>query len=304
MVKPDHVFLTESPEHAREVVELCLEREYRTVFAGGGDGTIMDTINTLDSYRNDVDHLPNLGVLRLGTGNALARMLRSRRSPARDLATFQAGDVHRTHAMRMMTCDDTLFPFGGLGVDAAVLNDYYGMKTKWQDSRFSNLFKGLSGYLIAGLGKTAPNLMRQPMPEVTVINIGGPAYKMDKDGNEHGDVVPTGQVLYQGPCSFLGGGTTEIIGYGVRLFPHATQRAGRFQLRILSLTPWECVKNMLPAVRGTLQHPTKVHDFYVDRIRVIFNEAMPFQLGGDPKGYRDELVFGLSEHSFNFIGRA
>ena len=303
VVKPDHVFLTESPEHAKEVVELCLEREYRTVFAGGGDGTIMDTVNTLNAYRTDVNHLPNVGVLRLGTGNALARMLRSRRSPSRDLATFQAGDVHRSHTMRMMTCDDTLFPFGGLGIDAAVLNDYYSMKNRWKDTRLSPLFKGLSGYVLASFSKTVPTLLKQQMPEVTVINTGGPAYTMDKNGNEIGEVVPTGQVLYQGPCSFLGGGTTEIIGYGVRLFPHATQRAGRFQLRLLSLTPWECLKNFLPAVRGTLHHP-KVHDFYVDSVKVIFNEEVPFQLGGDPKGYRNEVNFGLSEHPINFIGRA
>ena len=303
VINSDHVFVTESPEHAKEVVQLCLEREYRTVFAGGGDGTIMDTVNTLNDHRGDVNHLPNVGVLRLGTGNALARMLGSRRSPARDLATFQAGDVHRSHPMRMMTCDDTLFPFGGLGVDAAVLNDYYSLKTKWKDSRFSQAFKGLSGYFVAAFSKTVPDLMRQEMPEVTVINTGGPAYKMDAAGNEIGEVIPTGQVLYQGPCSFLGGGTTEIIGYGLRIFPHATGRAGRFQLRLLSLTPWECVKNMLPAARGTLDHP-KVHDYYVENVKVIFSEKVPFQLGGDPKGYRNEVSFGLSEHPVNFIGRA
>ena len=303
VVKPDHVFLTESPEHAKEVVELCLEREYRTVFAGGGDGTIMDTVNTLDAYRSDIGHLPNVGVLRLGTGNALARTLRSRRSPARDLATFQAGDVHRSHSIRMMTCNDTLFPFGGLGVDAAVLNDYYGMKNKWANTRLASLFRGFSGYMLAGFGKTAPDLMRKKMRNVTVINLGAPAYKMDHDGNEIGEAIPTGQVLYQGPCSFLGGGTTEIIGYGLRIFPNATQRPGRFQLRLLSLTPWECVRNMIPAARGTLQHP-KLHDYYVDRVRVIFDDDMPFQLGGDPRGYVTEVEFGISEHPVNFIGRA
>ena len=303
VVKPDHVFLTESPEHAKEVVELCLEREYRTVFAGGGDGTIMDTVNTLDSYRSDVGHLPNVGVLRLGTGNALARMLGSRRSPARDLATFQAGDVHRSHAMRMMTCDDTLFPFGGLGLDAAVLNDYYSMKNSWKDTRLAPLFKGLSGYVLASFTKTVPALLRQTMPEVTVINTGAPAYKMDQNGNELGDVIETGEVLYKGPCSFIGGGTTEIIGYGVRLFPHATQRAGRYQLRLISMNTWECVKNILPAARGTLNHP-KLHDYYVEQVKVVFNEDVPFQLGGDPKGYRREVSLGLSEHPVHFIGRA
>jgi diacylglycerol kinase family enzyme len=303
VINPDHVFLTESPEHAKEIVELCLEREYRTVFAGGGDGTIMDTINTLDGYRKDVSHLPNLGVLRLGTGNALARKLRSRRSPQRDLSAFLAGDVHRSHTLSMMTCDDTLFPFGGLGLDAAILNDYYELKTKWKNSKMSGLFSGLSGYLLAGFGKTAPTMLRQDMPEVTVINEGNPAYRINKAGERAGDVIPTGQVLYQGACSFAGGATTDLIGYGVRLFPFATNESGRFHLRLSSMNTWETATNVIPAFRGTLNHP-KIHDFYVDRVRVIFNDDMPFQLGGDPKGYRKELVFGLSEHSVNFVGRA
>ena len=60
---------------------------------------------------------------------------------------------------------------------------------------------------------------------------------------------------------------------------------------------------MLPAARGTLDHP-KVHDYYVENVKVIFSKKVPFQLGGDPKGYRNEVSFGLSEHPVNFIGRA
>ena len=303
VVNPDHVFLTESKDHADEVFRLCVEREYRTVFAGGGDGTIMDAVNTLDGFRQDAPHLPALGVLRLGTGNALAHWVGSGRNPVRDLATFSSGKVHRSMPLRMVRCEDTLFPFGGLGYDAAVLNDYYELKKRFEGTRLAGLFSGFTGYLLAGLGRTVPNYMRRPHPEVTVINVGRPAYRIGADGVENGEPIGSDEVLYRGPCSFLGTSTSPVIGYGMRFFPHALERSGRFQLRLMSFGAMESVWNLPAAMRGTLQHP-KLHDFYADRVRVVFSDAMPFQLGGDPRGYRHELVFALSEHPVTFIGRA
>ena len=58
---------------------------------------------------------------------------------------------------------------------------------------------------------------------------------------------------------------------------------------------------MPAAARGSVSHP-RMHDFYADRVRVLVEEAMPFQLGGDPRGYRDELLFELSEHPIHFVG--
>jgi diacylglycerol kinase family enzyme len=71
----------------------------------------------------------------------------------------------------------------------------------------------------------------------------------------------------------------------------------------MSVGAMESVWNLPAAMRGTIQHP-KLHDFYADRVRVVFSDAMPFHLGGDPRGYRHELVFALSEHPVTFIGRA
>jgi len=303
LVGSEHVFLTESKDHAEEVVGLCIEREYPTIFAGGGDGTIMDTINTLDAHRGNAPRLPNVGVLRLGTGNAIARWVGSGRNAIRDLATFAAGDVHKRLPLRMVRCENTLFPFGGVGYDAAVLNDYYAMKNRWSDSLLSSLCSGFTGYLLAGLGITVPKYIRRTAPHITVINLGNPAYRIGTDGKEMGEPIPAGEVLYQGPATFLGTSTSPIIGYGLKFFPYATNRGSRFQLRLLNIGPVESAWFMPAAARGSFSHP-RMHDFYADRVRVLIDEAMPFQLGGDPKGYRDELVFELSEHPIHFVGKA
>ena len=117
VVPQDRLFYTESPEHADEVFQQCIQREIGTVFAGGGDGTIIGAINALNTMRGE-QRMPNVGVLRLGTGNALAHWLGSG-SPVHDLRRWNNGQVHRSVAMSLIESEGTLFPFAGLGVDAA-----------------------------------------------------------------------------------------------------------------------------------------------------------------------------------------
>ncbi len=299
-VGSDHVFLSETEDHAREILKTCLERGYHTVFAGGGDGTILQAVNTLRELGGD--HVPAVGVLRLGTGNALARHLGSGH-PLRELARFERAhvDYHRIQ-VPLIEQNGRLFPFGGMGVEGAVLNDYVDLKRAWAGTRWAKLFSGLSGYLCAGFGKTVPRFLSRPIPEIEIINRGGPAWRIGTGGVPLADPIPTGGVLYRGPASNVGVGTTPIIGYGLRYFPYAQREPGRFQLRILNFTPLMCVRYILAAARGTLHHP-ECHDFYADRVQVRSSHAMPLQLGGDAHGHTHSATFSLHEQPVTFIGR-
>ncbi|MDP6933075.1 MAG: diacylglycerol kinase family protein, partial [Myxococcota bacterium] len=157
----DSVFLTESKEHARDVLEYIVKRDVQTVFAGGGDGTVVDVINTLSDLRERSNRLPWVGVLKLGTGNALAHWLGSG-SPVHDLLQWSSGMMHRTLPVHMVHAEGTLFPFAGLGHDAAILNDYMALKQRAQGTWWSSLVHGLPGYLLAGYLKTVPNYIRRP----------------------------------------------------------------------------------------------------------------------------------------------
>ncbi|MCB9797006.1 MAG: diacylglycerol kinase [Alphaproteobacteria bacterium] len=302
VVPEDHVFLTESKEHAEDVLRTCVTRGYRTVFAGGGDGTIVDAINTLSRLREQGADMPDIGVLRCGTGNALAHWLGSG-SPVDTLSRFTRGEVHRHQPIRMVQAEGRLFPFGGLGHDAAILNDYYAVKTRWKGTALEWLSSGLTGYVWAGFGKTLPNYLLRETPTVRVENTGGPAWRIGPGGDPVGEPIPTGGLLYEGPAVAVGAGTTPQLGYGVRFFPFALRQPGAFHLRLLNLSPLGCVAALPGAWRGTLTGPG-VHDFYADRVRVSASHALPYQAAGDPAGARQELSLGLSETPVTLIGQA
>ncbi len=302
LVGPEHVFLTRSEDHAREVLRRCVERGYEAVFAGGGDGTIVQAINTLAELVPAGGHRPHVGILPLGTGNALARWVGSA-DPLGALRAWRERAVHRIQPLRMVRWGDTMFPFGGLGDDAAVLNDYEDTRRRLAGTPLARLGRGLSGYLIAGLLRTIPRYLRRRRPEVEVVNLGRPAWRIDPEGEEIGPPIPTGGVLYRGPCSQVGAATTPVLGYGIRLYPHATRRADAFHLRLFDFSPLESLVHLPAAWRGRLVHP-RCHDFYAERVRIRFDQAVPFQVGGDAAGYRDEVTFELARQPVALIGQA
>jgi diacylglycerol kinase family enzyme len=301
IVPKDHVFLTEDHEHAREVVRTCVEREYQTIFAGGGDGTIVGIINLIAALRDQVSHMPAVGVLRLGTGNALARWLGSR-GPLDDLRRFVSGDVHRSLPMQMVEAEGTLFPFAGLGYDAALLNDYNDFKKAAADRWYEPLSFGLPGYVLAGVLRSIPNYLFRKNPKVVVTNLGPSAWRLDAEGRPVGGPFGPGEVLYQGSVAMVGAATTPYYGYGIKIFPFAARRKGTFHLRIADVNPMQALW-ILPSVwKGTVRH-SGVLDFFASRIRVTFEEATPYQLGGEARGYRSDITFGLVPEAVCMVGR-
>lgn len=307
VVPAGRLHLTQSPDHAREILHRCVEEEISTIFAGGGDGTIVSVINALAAIRRDTvaghsPPLPSVGVLRLGTGNALAHWLGSGR-PVKDLLRWQGGLIHRTVPAQMVETEDTLFPFAGLGHDAAVLNDYEWLKQKAEGRWWQPLVKGISGYVLAAYLKTLPNYLRRANTRVRITNLGRPASLIGPDGHEVGEPIATGGVIYEGPSSIVAVATTPYYGYGLKMFPHATRRAGRFQLRVLNMNALQAGWAIVPAWRGKLCHPG-LRDYYVDRIRVQFEDAMPWQLAGEAMGYRKEITFSLAEYPIDLVAQA
>ncbi len=49
-------------------------------------------------------------------------------------------------------------------------------------------------------------------------------------------------------------------------------------------------------------HPLpKMHDFFVERVRMDFDREVPFQMGGDVIGMRRSVEFDLAEESVQLV---
>src|SRR5688572_28236622 len=130
------LFLSKSELDARRIAQTVLDRRYHTVFLGGGDGTFTGFVNEI---LNQVDvrrqHLPStqaprFGVLKLGTGNSLAAMVKSNAGDGLldDVLRARAGEVPGYRWVDLLEVEGKRAPFAGLGLDGALLNEYNWVK--------------------------------------------------------------------------------------------------------------------------------------------------------------------------------
>ena len=76
IVPQGDLFLSRSLDDARSIAETIVRRGYGQVMTGGGDGTLLSTINFLEEHAEKIGApMPKVGVLRLGTGNAVAGLM-------------------------------------------------------------------------------------------------------------------------------------------------------------------------------------------------------------------------------------
>ena len=318
-VPSDDLFYSRSFEDARAISHKVLERGYRTVLTGGGDGTFVGYVNCLfeaaasrpgaqvsrgaalqlaPSFR-----MPRLGVLKLGTGNALADFAgaSSRRvGVVEDILRARSGEVSASRPLHLLQHDGKRAPFAGLGIDAAVLNDYCRLKASVKGKKHEFLGMGGLGYFLSVAGKTVPSyLLQRGVPQVEVVNLGGPAQQVGPDGKPLGREIQHGEIIYKGPCKMAACGTLPNYGFGFQIFPHALRSPGRFQLRLTAISVPTILANLRTIWRGGT--PRGVLDFHAERVQIKFDREMPLQVGGDAEGYRREVVLEMSDRPLELL---
>ena len=152
VVPEGDLYVSRSELDARRIAQSVLDQRYHTLFLGGGDGTFSSFVNEI---MNQVElrrqHHPGLaaprfGVLKLGTGNSVATLVRSSSTRGDgildDVLRARAGEVPGYRCLDMLMVEGKRAPFAGLGLDGKLLNDYIWMKHNVGKGALTQLMNG------------------------------------------------------------------------------------------------------------------------------------------------------------------
>src|SRR5262249_10351486 len=150
------------------------------------------------------------------------------------------------------------------------------------------------GYFSAVAFKTLPYFF-PPSPsgecEVKNGNRSAPD-RLGPGGALHGPLVP-GRTLVAGAGMIAPPGTIPFSGDDFKIFPFAAKRQGMMHLRLGAEPPSRILANLPDLWRGRW-FPAGIQDFHAREVRIRFDRPMPFQIGGDAEGLRDEVVLELA----------
>lgn len=305
---PQDVYLSHSMEEAEAMARTIVERGYARVLAGGGDGTLVQVVNTIcrlveesqSSGKTDSAY-PEIGILKLGTGNAVAGILDAARPEADLPALMRDPSLPLVPLELIHSEEDGLdFPFAGVGYDGEVLNDYLWVKQHMKGPVVEEVTHTLLGYFLAIFSRTVPRKLTEKEPARVRITTRGRAFLRDASRGDEPREIPAGSLLYDGPAAMVAVSTVPYYGFNMKVFPFALDYPGMMQLRVVSASPWTILRN-LPAIwRGDYRDPDML-DFHVEDVVVEGEQELPFQIAGDAKGYRKRLAFSMSPRRVDLV---
>lgn len=290
---PGGVRFTGSLEEARAVVRAEIARGVDLVILGGGDGTVVMGLTLIaEACRGTGRPEPAIGVLRLGSGNAIADTLGASDDPVADLTALAAGRG-TWRKVPMLDVLGVRAPFVGMGVDAQLLEDQEAVgRVVDRMPGVRRLVGGGARYALSVALRSVPRFATTARPTVVVTNLGAPAIVMDK-GGATGATIPAGTTLWSGACTLVAGATIPFFGFGLKMFAFAGARAGRFHLRCGDAGLFEILRNTPAAFRGEY-FSDHVTDFLCDRVAIELDREAAIEAGGELLGRRTRVELALT----------
>lgn len=293
VVQDETIYISNSLEQSKFIARHIVNKGFDVVLCGGGDGTFSQCLTDLTELRPH--NAPAMGVLRLGTGNALANVLGASKANLKGLAADlrRARQADARTKLAMLRVEGRLAPFAGVGLDSMILSDYNATKGSLKKTPLAALGEGGPGYALAIATRSLWRLVLQPQPEVTIRNEGELAWRMDLSGRRMGQPIARGGVIYAGPVTIAAASTIPYYGLGLRLFPQADQRQDRFQLRVANIDALSVLPRLPALFKGELDDP-RIHDFFCTAVSIHPTAATSVQIGGDEVGKRSTLQIGMT----------
>lgn len=304
MMAGGDLFVSRSLADARDIARLIVMRGYHTVLTGGGDGTFTVMVTeVVKEARRRSSPFPRFGLLKLGTGNALAWVVGA---SSRGIGALQA-DIDRlmtdagSRPLHLVEVEGSIAPFCGLGFDAALLSDYAKTKAFLGRTPLRGAANGFLSYAVAAALRTVPMAVLGPMPHLRVTNAGGEAYRLGSRGSRVGAPIGKGDTIYEGPARLAALSTIPFYGFGFRVFPYANERPDRMALRITTMTAGPFLRNAKAIWRGEYESSEYLFDFLVEAVDIEIDPATPLQIGGDLVGERSHVHAALTPEPIRLV---
>jgi hypothetical protein len=202
--------------------------------------------------------------------------------------------------------ENHLAHFAGVGWDARIINDYQRnldrRSSQLLGSRLASwLHKGVRGYLYSVARITIPEefmlVRRHGQARVTLENLGPEVFGLD-DADQP-VALPKDVRLYEGPVSVGAASTVPEWGYGFRAFPFVGLMPGLINVRIYDGHVLDAARSAIPLWRGA--HTRGMHDWFATAVRMRFSRPVPFQIGGDAMGAREEIVLRAARETVRVV---
>ncbi len=290
---PGGVRFTTSLDDARATIRREIRRGVDLVIFGGGDGTVVMGLTLLgEACRGMGKREPAIGVLRLGSGNAIADTVHASDDVVGDLERLARGAGIKRE-MPLLEVLGVRAPFVGVGIDAQVLEDHALVGRVVDRVPGGRVLGGGLRYVMSVALRSIPRFAFGDRPHAIVTNLGSPALELAESGatkREHA----AGSELWRGTCTMVAGATIPYFGFGLKMFAFAGTRGDRFQLRCADPGFAEVMLAVRPAFRGDYWSD-RVHDFWCDRVGIELSRESAIEAGGELLGRRTRVELALGK---------